>query len=136
MKSSKSKKYIFLKKYGVFLTIILLIFGVYFYKNTSSFHENDREIPGMIPPEDIRFMEKCSLYNNLLDAQSNKFEVVDYKCSAEKEFQGKIPEGQELTVDIFTKDLNAGIEKFREWLREQGLQESDKLRINYQHKPR
>lgn len=135
MKKSKPNQKSSVKKYILLTLLVVILFGIYTYKTTTRFHENDSEIPGTLPSQDIKFLEKCNLYNNFFDAKSESFELVDYKCSEEQEFKNKIPDGQDLTVDIFTKDFEQGKQLFRNWLKEHDLEESNKLRITYIHKP-
>lgn len=134
MERIKKSKGLSRNTYILLLGIIIVSVGLYFYKNTSRFHENDKELPFVIPQEDIVFLEKCNLMEKMFDVPSGDFEIVEYKCSAQEKFRSKMLDGQELVVEIFTQNFNKGIDIFRDWLISQDFQESDKLRINYQHK--
>lgn len=135
--TKESNKHFINKKYILaLLGLFIILICAYLYQNTTRFHENDKEAASGPTKEDIDYDKFCSLLNLYFDAQTQDFELHDYKCSKDVEFQGKILEGQEATVDILTSNYEEGKSKFREWLRSQGLQESDKLRITYVHKPK
>ncbi len=85
-----------------------------------------------------KVLGKCPLLNlyveDNLRLESPEYNVQDVKCSEEGLWD--IKEGEEAEVEIYTKDIGTGIAKFKEWLTYQNLEESDKLRITYVHKPK
>lgn len=136
----KSKRDLFL--FVVIVVLFLGALGLIFKDKINSaywYYNNNGETainPGQGPTEaDIEFMKKCSLLDLFFEARNDNYKLHDYKCSEEEEFKGKIAEGQEAIVDIYTKDFNAGKQLFRDWLKSKGLAESPALRITYIHKP-
>lgn len=84
------------------------------------------------------FYNKCkffSAYNDSLGfPEDAKFKLASKRCS--EEFDSTVREGEEIKIEILTNNYDEGIKEFRNWLKDNDLVESDKLRVIYIYKPK
>ncbi len=65
--------------------------------------------------------------------KTSEYHFIEMLCSHE---QLAIDNGEQITVEIYTKNLEDGKRAFREALAKDGFKESDKLRVVYIHVPK
>lgn len=90
------------------------------------------------PKEAIQEMQeqekKCPVFTIRFDAPEGNFKIKLVNCPFATYTDEDL--GEDVTVEIYTSDFEQGKQAFRDWLVENGLQESDKLRVEYIHKPK
>ena len=119
------------------ISILVLVFAIVIIIINIRF--SNRIPPGKPDSDETNRLEtyelQCPLQKYLFDELSEKFTFNEYKCSANELFKD-ISKGEEASVEIYTQDPEQGKTEFRKWLKNNSLEESDKLRITYIHKPK
>jgi hypothetical protein len=124
------------------ITIVILIFstaGFYLLWNLYSPNEDEKAIGQEPTKEEQEILEEydqnCPMDSLIFEAEKeNIFNVTNVKCSY-NELYKDIQTGEDVTVEIYTEDLEEGKREFLNWLTENELSVSDKLRVEYIHKP-
>jgi hypothetical protein len=70
-----------------------------------------------------------------LNSGSN-FAITSTRCSENNLFKDQVKSGEEVEIEIYTKDFEMGKQEFSAWLKTNGLAESPTLRITYTHNPK
>lgn len=122
----------------VFLILTATISAVYLVRKNRQVEEPlFEQAPGQGPSkEDLEYMdargEKCPIWELDSIEISSSVAITKYDCDFINT-GGDL--GEDVTVEIYTSDFEVGKQEFRDWLTEHGLEESEKLRVKYVHKP-
>ncbi len=134
----KQEKNILIPSVITVLIIAMAIGGYYIwqsYKTKEIIIDENTE--GSAPEgEDLEYMKtvdsKCPVRAIKSETYNNpNFTVSDVYCAFARD-EGDL--GEDVTVEIYTTDFEAGKQQFRDWLADNGLEESEKLRVEYMEK--
>ena len=126
------------KSLFVLLAVAIAVLGGYWYLNRNG-EVGDVIVPGQGSSEEEQarldeYEKNCPLEALLFEAETTNFNMIQVRCSYDPAYS-TIDSGEESTVEIYTQDLEQGKQEFRDWLAENGLEEGERLRVTYEHKP-